>query len=135
MNALRLALGALLIAGPASLAARDSGGPGGNGIPRSVVVEDAAQQFAHNDRNGDGLITLQEWLTADGEIDDAAGKRVFAKIDANGDSRVTKEELYRWQYALFDCIDGNRDKWLSDTEAQANFARCTVDVGGFPAPS
>lgn len=129
MNRLYTALAALLLASPASLAAQDR-----MSIPRTVVQDDVERQFANLDRDGDGLITLTEWLAADYNSDDGDGKAVFARIDANRDAGISKPELTVWQYALFDCVDANRDGTIQAGEGQDRAVRCLIEVGGFTKP-
>lgn len=131
MNRLTHTLAALLMTGILSSAAYGAKDQGDNSIPRSVVEEDSTKQFAQNDRNGDGTITIEEWLKGADERQIAGGKRVFAKIDTNRDMRITKPELTTWQYALFDCIDANSNGTLDGGEVSDNVKRCGTDVGGF----
>lgn len=60
---------------------------------QAMAAEDAAPHkgkgmhkggFADRDTNGDGVLTMDEWL--------AGAKKIFAEQDTNGDGKITKEE-------------------------------------------
>jgi Ca2+-binding EF-hand superfamily protein len=79
-----------------------------------------AQRFRSYDRNGDGLITMNEWRA------ESADARLFERLDRSGDRTLTLEE-----YAMggglrldaqggpsngFSTLDRNRDGWISRNE-------------------
>jgi hypothetical protein len=129
-----VALLALIVFLPASLAAEQDTVGGGKLVARSVVAEDVAREFETNDLDHDGTISLDEWRAdaPDKGFDASEAQSVFAKIDTNGDARATPQELTDWQYALFDCLDTNRDGALTRADKRANAPQCMIDRGFSP---
>jgi Ca2+-binding EF-hand superfamily protein len=89
-----------------------------------------AEDFFRVDRNGDGVLTLREFLV--GEVDDDRGDR-FADLDLDNDNRISRTE---WHGSLvtFNWLDRNRDGVLSRTEAVGSGALGTGGVGTPVAP-
>jgi Ca2+-binding EF-hand superfamily protein len=85
--------------------------------------------FSRLDRNRDGVVSVTEF-TAEAN---AEGNDRFATLDANSDTRLTRDE-WRGSPAVFDALDANRDGALTRREAvgtagvRDNFR--SVDVNG-----
>lgn len=56
-------------------------------------VEDRAARFAKRDKNHDGVISHEEFMTTLAGNDKAAGEARFKKLDTNNDGNLTREEF------------------------------------------
>jgi len=75
----------------------------------------ASSAFRDGDRNGDGALDAEEWTAV------VRGDRLFevanlAYYDANGDGRVSLEEITGKQNIAFQLLDRNKDCQIDRTE-------------------
>lgn len=86
--------------------AAGDGGPGSSGGERFAGrprADEAARgggrgverRFGRMDKDGDGVVTPQEFEQAAQKRIAAASRRFFARFDANGDGKVSREEFVR----------------------------------------
>jgi hypothetical protein len=78
--------------------------------------------FAAMDKNKDGFLTSDEFFqTADDNVIPFATlayskalrtKEMFAKIDANGDGKISKQEFVDYQLKVFDTMDTQKKQQL-----------------------
>lgn len=84
-------------------------------VTRQEFTNARAEQFAKLDRNGDGVVD-------DSDAGGRAGKRgaaLRARLDANGDGKLTKEEFVNGPTPMFEQFDANRDDVLDAQELAA----------------
>jgi Ca2+-binding EF-hand superfamily protein len=123
---LAIALGALL-AGAATLYAVDTAARHGSheGHAGMMLMHDHESKMAEADTNGDGAIDAAEW------------NAMFAKIDANNDGKLEREEMMRFHggpppeaFAMMIAhhADTNRDGKVTAAEWKAHVAE--IDKNG-----
>lgn len=83
------------------------------------------ESFRRADHNGDGRLTLNEFLGLD--MDDEDRDDRFSDLDHNRDGRVTRDEWHGSTRA-FDTLDRNRDGSLSRAEVLSADAVHTPDL-------
>ncbi len=73
---------------------RQADGPARPGVADSAQpVDERAARFGKRDRNGDGAIDRDEFMSTMTGSDKAAGETRFKKMDADQDGRITREEF------------------------------------------
>ena len=79
-------------------------------------VQYVTQEFRQADANGDGALDAEEWkkLVASDRLFEVAN---LAYYDANGDGRVTLDEMTGKQNLAFKLLDRNGDCQIDRTEA------------------
>jgi Ca2+-binding EF-hand superfamily protein len=138
-----LATAVLMLAGPALAAPGDTAAPQpASNAPsdRPARVDGGVMRY---DTNKDGAVTIKEWKTGQ--------QARFKRLDANGDGKLTKYELFArtpavgnsvlptdrqasQQSSYFLLLDTDKDGVVTLTEfmagADRNFARCDLDKNG-----
>lgn len=128
--ALSIALTAGVAAAQTPPAAPPSGAPGGGGMgmgmgmrgPMNLEAMTARQDmmFGRMDTNQDGFLTGDELAAlSQGPMGQAGGARMRAQIaraDANGDSRISREEMRAAAAVMFARMDANHDGVISEDE-------------------
>jgi Ca2+-binding EF-hand superfamily protein len=138
-----LATAVLMLAGPALAAPGDTAAP----QPASTAPSDRPARVdggvMRYDTNKDGAVTIEEWKTGQ--------QARFKRLDANGDGKLTKDELFArtpavgnsvlptdrqasQQSSYFLLLDTDKDGVVTLTEfmagADRNFTRCDLDKNG-----
>jgi len=106
-------------------------------VTRAEAIAEAERRFARLDVNGDGYITQNE-IAPDGPPrggpglppppgDEHAerpriGARMFERIDANDDGRLSRDEYIAADLKLFDRLDANHDGKVDRAEIDAMMA-------------
>ena len=130
----------LLIAGPASAAPDDTVATPEKPARTSSAVPRGLMRY---DTNKDGAVDRAEWK--------AAQEARFKQLDANGDGKLTQDELFartpavgnsvlptdrqaQRQSSYFQLLDTNKDGVVTLAEfmaqAERNFARCDLNKDG-----
>jgi Ca2+-binding EF-hand superfamily protein len=116
-------------------------GPGGRGDPVQMIMradangdgkvtreEFADAQFARMDRNKDGVIDAKDFEgMPDGMAERVKG--MVMRADANGDGKVTKEELVKATTPMFDRFDTNHDGAITKEEIETAMAQMMAGGG------
>lgn len=142
---LRVALGAVLIAGVAGMGALAQSGDrdkldkvfdridaNGDGVAtRAEVLEARRGRMASADSDGDGAVSIAEFTAAATERAERRASRVFARLDDDGDGLVTSTELEESRKSrradrFFDRFDADGDGAVSREEMRKK-ARPRVD--------
>ncbi|TAJ90717.1 MAG: hypothetical protein EPO10_06810 [Reyranella sp.] len=133
----------LMLAGPALAAPNDTPVP--HPAPAAPTTRPARIDggVMRYDANKDGAVTIEEWKTGQ--------QARFKRLDANGDGKLSKEELFArtpaignsvlptdrqasQQSSYFLLLDTDKDAFVTLTEfmagAERNFARCDIDKNG-----
>ena len=137
---LSLSAAALLLAGPVLAAPDDTAAPPEKPARASSAVPRGLMRY---DTNKDGVVDRAEWK--------AAQEARFKRLDANGDGKLTQDELFartpaignsvlptdrqaQRQSTYFQLLDADKDGvvTLAEFMAQAdrNFARCDINKDG-----
>ena len=82
----------------------------------------AERRFGWMDKNNDGQLSNDE-LTSRKDHKPRFGKKVFSRIDANGDGKVTQEESQAAWGKWFERMDTNGDKVVTEEEIRQARAR------------
>ncbi len=138
-----LATAVLMLAGPALAAPGDTAAPQpAPAAPsnRPARVDGGVMRY---DTNKDGAVTIEEWKTGQ--------QARFKRLDANGDGKLSKDELFArtpavgnsvlpadrqagQQSSYFLLLDPDKDGFVTLTEfmagAERNFTRCDLDKNG-----
>ena len=89
---------------------------------RETMRGTCSEMLAEMDTNGDGFIDKAEARAQiTGNFDhskEALITELFKRVDANGDERITKDELISCFSAMFDQFDGILDGVLADETAR-----------------
>ena len=130
----------LLIAGPAVAAPDDAPAPAEKPARASNAASRGLMRY---DANKDGAVDGVEWK--------AAQEARFKRLDANGDGKLTQDELFartpavgnsilptdrqaKRQSSYFQLLDADKDGVVTFAEfmvqAERNFARCDLDKDG-----
>ena len=93
-------------------------------ITLAEMTADLERAMAIYDTNKDGVITPQE-IDATGDVRDGAAFAGFIyrhaiDLDANGDSKLTKDELTAAAKFIFDTADQNHDGSITTAEVQSS---------------
>ena len=70
---------------------KKEGGSAGNAVPQSSP--DRVARFGQCDKNDDGLLSQEEFMSTLAGSDQAAGEVRFKKLDTNRDGQLTKDEF------------------------------------------
>ena len=142
-----IATALLMMAGPA-LAAPDNAqtapsAPATTAAPKAATPRSSSGGVMRYDANKDGTVTIEEWKTGQ--------QARFKSLDANGDGKLSQDEMYARTPAVgnsilptdrqagrqssnFQRLDTDRDGFVTLTEfmvqADRNFARCDTDKNG-----
>jgi hypothetical protein len=112
-------LSAAVLAAPAALTAQTA--PGAEAPRRMMTLpatraeaqERARARFLRMDRNGDGVVTADEMPVR------GSGGGAIARLDGDGDGKLSAAEFEARALALFDRQDTDHDGRLSDDERSA----------------
>lgn len=91
-------------------------------VTRDEFLAWRAKQFAHMDRNGDGVIDDADRKAAEDQREamrEQRGKGMLEKLDANGDGKITKDEFVNAPAPMFDKADTDGNGVLDAKELQA----------------
>ena len=141
-----IATALLMMAGPA-LAAPDNAQTAPSApattAPQAATPRSSSGGVMRYDANKDGTVTAEEWKTGQ--------QARFKSLDANGDGKLSQDEMYARTPAVgnsilptdrqagrqssnFQRLDTDRDGFVTLTEfmvqADRNFARCDTDKNG-----
>jgi Ca2+-binding EF-hand superfamily protein len=87
---------------------------------QAVVPQISQEQFDHLDRNGDGVISREDFQSAPPENLYLRILRLFKEADANGDKQLTLDELQAviptFTQHAFDYVDRNDDGVISEAD-------------------
>jgi len=138
-----LATAVLILAAPAFAAPGDTAASQTSASapsPRPPRVDGGVMRY---DANKDGAVTVEEWKTGQ--------QARFKRLDANGDGKLSKDELFArtpaignsvlptdrqasQQSSYFLLLDTDKDGFVTLAEfmtgADRNFARCDLDKNG-----
>jgi Ca2+-binding EF-hand superfamily protein len=138
-----LATAALVLAGPAFAAPGDTATPQATPAAPSTRPARIDSGVMRYDANKDGAVTLEEWKSGQ--------QARFKRLDANGDGKLSKDELFArtpavgnsvlptdrqasQQSSYFLLLDTDKDGFITLTEfmagAERNFTRCDLDKNG-----
>ena len=138
-----LATAILMLAGPALAAPGDTAAPQPAPAAPSNRPARVDSGIMRYDTNKDGTVTIEEWKTGQ--------QARFKRLDANGDGKLSKEELFartpaignsvlptdrqaNQQSSYFLLLDTDKDGFVTLTEfmagADRNFTRCDLDKNG-----
>ena len=130
----------LFLAGPAFAAPDETPTAPAPPPARPARVDSGIMRY---DANKDGAVTIEEWKTGQ--------QARFKRLDANGDGKLSKEELFArtpaagnsvlptdrqagQQSSYFLLLDTDKDGFVTLVEfmagADRNFARCDLDKNG-----
>ena len=130
----------LFLAGPAFAAPDDTPTAPASPPARPARGDSGIMRY---DANKDGAVTIEEWKTGQ--------QARFKRLDANGDGKLSKEELFArtpaagnsvlptdrqagQQSSYFLLLDTDKDGFVTLVEfmagADRNFARCDLDKNG-----
>ena len=89
-------------------------------VARSEVPEQMLDRFDRMDENGDGVLEADEIESLPARMGPIARLRSF---DANGDGRITREEIPAQAGGMFDRVDANGDDVITADELDAMAGR------------
>lgn len=100
---------------------------GDNTVTRAEVEQLRAEEFAWRDRNGDGFLDREDasptrQRLADMRGDDERprrGRRGMARLDADEDQRISRDEFVSGGGRVFERLDANSDGAISAAELDA----------------
>ena len=84
----------------------------------AVTRERAERRFKHMDKDADGLVSSQDFGASKRGHKKYGGKRIFSRLDGNGDGQVTKEESETAWLNWFNRLDVNGDQLVTVEEIQ-----------------
>ena len=138
-----LATAVLVLAGPAFAAPGDTTAPQTAPAPHSPRPARIDGGVMRYDANKDGAVTIEEWKSGQ--------EARFKRLDANGDGKLSKDELFArtpavgnsvlptdrqasQQSSYFLLLDTDKDGFVTLAEfmagADRNFTRCDLDKNG-----
>jgi len=90
-------------------------------VSRAEFIAWREKQFAHLDRNGDGVLDAADRADADQQHEgmQARGEQMREKLDANGDGKITKDEFVNAGTPMFDKADTDGNGVVDAKEMQA----------------
>lgn len=90
-------------------------------VSRDEFIAWREKQFAHMDRNSDGVVDAADRADANQQPEGmkARGEKMREKLDANSDGKVTKEEFVNAGMPMFDKADTDGNGVLDAKELQA----------------
>ena len=90
-------------------------------VSRAEFIAWREKQFAHMDRNGDGVLDAADHGDVDQQHEamKARGDQMREKLDSNGDGKITKEEFVNSGTPMFDKADTDGNGVLDAKEMQA----------------
>ena len=63
-------------------------------LPLSLSAQEKKNRFAEADKNGDGVLSVEEYVAAfKGKGSEDEAKKRFEKLDANKDGKLSSDEL------------------------------------------
>ena len=105
-------------------------------VARSEVPEPMRDRFDRMDENGDGVLEADEIESLPARMGPGPGRggrggrgmqgdpiARLRSFDANGDGRITREEIPDQAGGMFDCVDANRDDVITEDELNAMASR------------
>ena len=100
---------------------------GDNTVTRAEVERLQAEEFAFRDRNGDGFLDIQDASPTRQRLREMRsdeerprrGRRAMARIDADDDGRISRDEFVGRQGRVFERLDANGDDAVSADELDA----------------
>lgn len=127
MSTRLIAFASVLVSGVAGAAALDSGqlfaaaDKNGDGVvSKQEFLDERAKRFDTLDSNRDGWLSQEELAAG---LPNGRARRflplMFGQFDADGDGRVTRAEFAKAPTPVFDRADANGDGVLSQAEVKA----------------
>ena len=99
-------------------------------ITRDELIRSRAANFQRFDRNGDGVLTLDDVPRL--LLNTSMGnefKALLAQFDANRDGKMTRDEFVNGPTVFFDLADGNHNNVVTQAELQAAIAQARAAKG------
>src|SRR5262249_38668410 len=88
-------------------------------VTRQEFTTPRAEQSAKRDRNGDGFVDDTDGGAGGHTRRQQAAAAIRARLDSDGDGKVSKEEFAKAGTPLFDRFDTNHDDVLDEKEIEA----------------